>query len=95
MILHTVNKSPHRSTLLQDCLSVCKTPASVLLIEDGVYGAAVATEGIAKQGITFYALEADILARGLLDKIHQNVSIVDDAGFVELVTQHSAVQSWY
>lgn len=39
MLLHTVNKSPFERNALESCLQHAKKGSSVLLIEDGVYGA--------------------------------------------------------
>ena len=39
MILHTVNTSPTQSNSLISCLRVAATNSSILLFEDGVYGA--------------------------------------------------------
>ena len=38
-MLHIVNKSPFTTTSLESCLRVAKPGATILLIEDGVYGA--------------------------------------------------------
>jgi sulfur relay protein TusB/DsrH len=67
-----------------------------LFIEDGVL--AVTNSPLCQQLINnyphihFYALRADIEARGLT--VHDQVSIIDDEGFVELVVTHDSVQSW-
>jgi tRNA 2-thiouridine synthesizing protein B len=97
MILHTVNKSPHTSHCLHDCLALCAAQASVLFIEDGVY---CATTGMNKtlsehKHITFYALKADLTARGLTQILNPNIQVVDDLGFVDLCANHNTVQSWY
>jgi tRNA 2-thiouridine synthesizing protein B len=99
MILHTVNKSPYSHQTLQECLRVCQQRGSILLIEDGVL--AISDGEHCRQlieqnpQINFYALQADVLARGLTGSVHPAVSIIDDDGFVELVTQHRCVQSWF
>jgi tRNA 2-thiouridine synthesizing protein B len=38
-MLHTVNKSPTDRNSLESCIRLAKKGGSVLLIEDGVYGA--------------------------------------------------------
>ena len=38
-LLHTVNKSPFEKSSLETCLRIAVEGSSVLLIEDGVYGA--------------------------------------------------------
>jgi tRNA 2-thiouridine synthesizing protein B len=99
MILHTVNKSPYSHQTLQDCLRVCQQQSSILFIEDGVLAindGDYCTQLIEQNPhITFYALQADVVARGLTDTANPAVTLIDDSGFVDLVTQHHCVQSWF
>ncbi len=99
MILHTVNKSPFASHCFSECLAFCTAGSSVLLIEDGVYaaqnGTAYSDVINTRNDIHFYVLSADALARGIEHRLCDNITIVDDAGFVELTTTHHTVQSWY
>ncbi|MFA7555072.1 MAG: sulfurtransferase complex subunit TusB [Spongiibacteraceae bacterium] len=99
MILHTINKSPFDNHSFTECLQHCQPNCSVLLIEDGVYAAQQKTtfSDIISQrvDINFYALKADILARGLEATTLSSVTIIDDAGFVELAVNHHTVQSWF
>ncbi len=99
MILHTVNKSPFESNTFLECLELCDHGSSILLIEDGIYAAKKNTPSANKiesiSGIKFYALSADIEARGLDENISSAITVVDDAGFVDLVTQHQSVSSWF
>lgn len=99
MLLHTVNKSPFLHKALESCLRSAKDGCAVLLIEDGVYGALKGTEYTpvvegAMKTKKFYALDADLKARGVQDSVINGVEVVDYKGFVELTAQHSAVQSW-
>lgn len=42
-----------------------------------------------------YALEADLLARGLAaDKILAEVAVVDYQGFVALTVEHAVIKTW-
>lgn len=99
--LHTVNKSPFERNSLETCLSLCKSGASVLLIEDAVVGALQNT-GISRQileavasGVKVYALNEDLEARGLpSDRLIEQIGIVDYAGFVDLAAENTTVQSW-
>lgn len=99
--LHTVNKSPFEQKSLVTCLSVCKADSSVLLIEDAVVGALRNTRLSHKilvslaSGVKVYALNEDLEARGLpLDRLIDQIGIVDYAGFVDLVAKNTKVQSW-
>lgn len=99
MILHTVNKSPHSHNTLEQCLRLCMPNSAVLLIEDGVLAGKKGThyeELLAdSHGVLFYALKADVEARGLASGFSDTITLIDDAGFVALVTQYDTVQSWF
>ena len=98
-LLHTVNKSPFDNGTLQTCLKHVRQGSAVLLIEDGVYAAARDT-AVSKQvqeamkSTPIYALRPDVEARGMQDRVMDGVRLVDYEGFVDLVAQHNAVQSW-
>ncbi len=95
MILHTVNRSPHQNSSLADCLALCADDDAVLLIEDGVYAAIAPGAALREAPDKVYALQADIDARGLGSRLAEGVTVVDDAGFVRLATEHDKVVSWY
>ena len=98
-MLHTVNKSPFDRTTLETCLKFARQGSAVLLIEDGVYAAAKDT-AVSKQvqealkSVSIYALKPDVEARGMQSRTIEGVRLVDYAGFVDLVVEHSAVQAW-
>jgi tRNA 2-thiouridine synthesizing protein B len=98
--LHTVNKSPFEKNSLEICLKMSKAGSSVLLIEDGVYGATkgTAAEAMVKDAMAdkkFYALRSDLKARGIAeDRVIDGVEMVDYAGFVDLVEATDKVQAW-
>jgi len=99
-MLHIVNKSPFDRNALESCLRLAKSGSSILLIEDGVYAAvakAAQADKIADRmdDCTVYVLGPDIAARGLSDmSLIDGVGIVDYEGFVDLVAEHGATQSW-
>jgi len=98
-MLHTVNKSPFEHKALETCLKFARQGSAVLLIEDGVYAAARDT-AVSQQvrqalmNVSIYALKADIEARGMQNRVMDGVRLVDYEGFVDLVVEHNAVQSW-
>ena len=98
-MLHTVNKSPFDNGTLQTCLKFARQGSAVLLIEDGVYAAARDT-AVSKQvqaamkSTPIFALRPDVEARGMQNRVMDGVRLVDYEGFVDLVAQHNAVQSW-
>ncbi|MBF0422503.1 MAG: sulfurtransferase complex subunit TusB [Magnetococcales bacterium] len=97
-MLHTVNKSPFQNSALDSCLRFCQPGDVLLLLEDGVYGAAPGTaksslvEGALTKKIKVYALGADLNARALKETI-KGVEITDYAGFVDLV-EANKIHSW-
>ncbi|WP_041523164.1 sulfurtransferase complex subunit TusB [Gilvimarinus agarilyticus] len=99
--LHTVNKSPFSDQSLHSCLNICSSGDSVLLIEDGTYGALGSAptfkllQRAIERDIKVYALESDLMARGLQSQIAQGIAIANYPAFVELSCQHTTVQSWY
>jgi tRNA 2-thiouridine synthesizing protein B len=98
-MLHTVNKSPFENRSLETCLKFARQGSAVLLIEDGVYAAAKGTAVEPKvqealKSVTIYALKPDVEARGMKDRVMDGVRLVDYGGFVDLVAEHNAVQSW-
>jgi tRNA 2-thiouridine synthesizing protein B len=99
-MLHTVNKSPFSHSTLRQCLEHLAVGAAVILIEDAVYsvvsgtgaGALIAT---CIGRFPVYVLGPDLEARGISGKeVIDGVVTVDYAGFVKLVVEHDAVQSW-
>jgi tRNA 2-thiouridine synthesizing protein B len=99
-MLHIINKSPYERNALDSCLRYALPGAAVLLVEDGVYAAskgnaaAAKLSGAMEKGIKVYALQPDIEARGMQDRLMQGVNLVDYGGFVDLVTEHKNCQSW-
>ena len=98
-MLHTVNKSPFEHNTLESCLKFARKGSALLLIEDGVY-AATRDTAVSKRVqeamkiVSIYALRPDVEARGMQDRVMDGVHLVDYAGFVDLVVEHNAVQSW-
>jgi tRNA 2-thiouridine synthesizing protein B len=98
-MLHIVNKSPFERNALDSCLRVAQPGNSLLLIEDAVY-AAVSGNTMADKvkaalkTVKVYALVPDLEARGMKGAAVEGVALVDYGGFVDLVAEHSVVQSW-
>jgi tRNA 2-thiouridine synthesizing protein B len=99
-MLHLINKSPFERNALDSCLRMATPGSAILLIEDGVY-AALAKAAHAEKIISrmddfsFYVLGPDVGARGLGDApLIEGIDIVDYEGFVDMVAEHDATQSW-
>ena len=82
--LHLVNNP----TALQSCLDVAADGDSVLLIEDGVYGA---TGEVTK---SLLVLEPDVEARGLKQRIANTAESINYDKFVALVETHKPIVTW-
>jgi tRNA 2-thiouridine synthesizing protein B len=96
-MLNIINKSPLDRGALDTCIESAAGGA-ILLIEDGVYAATKGSVGEAKLKAAgkfkVYALGPDLEARGMADRVMDGVTVVDYGGFVDLVTEHKASQSW-
>lgn len=99
--LHTVNKSPFSHKTLASCLSICAEDDGILLLEDGVFGGmvtspcAIKLKDLINQGVKVYALDSDVKARGIGEKLDQGIILTDYSGFVQLSIDHRCIQSWY
>lgn len=83
--LHLVNKP----TAWDGCHPLLDVEDVVLLIEDGTYLAQQALSGA-----TLYALEPDIRARGLSQRIHSTIRPASFDDFVRLVESCERVVTW-
>jgi tRNA 2-thiouridine synthesizing protein B len=98
--LHTVNKSPFEKNSLETAIKFSLAGASILLLEDGVYGAMKGTvaEDMVKGAMgdkKVYALKSDLMARAIKDdRLIEGIEVVDYAGFVDLVEANDKVQAW-
>jgi tRNA 2-thiouridine synthesizing protein B len=97
-MLHIVNKSPLERNALAACLRIAGG-GTILLIEDAVYAAArgTAVEPQVREALGRFrivALQPDLDARALGDRVIEGVTTVDYTGFVDLVAEHRNCQSW-
>ena len=83
--LHVVNKA----AAWADCEPLLCRGDTVLLIEDGVYAAAHLGDTISVR-----ALEPDVRARGLLDRLGPGIGLASFDDFVALVVGHDRVVTW-
>ena len=96
-MLHIVNKSPFTSSALEEAARFATAGSPILLIEDAVLTARAGTVFSPKLAQIMKtnpvsALDADLKARGV-EKLAPGVSVVDYAGFVDLVAAHKP-HSW-
>ncbi len=99
-MLHTVNKSPFERNALDSCLRTAKKGGSILLIEDGIYGAmkgttAEQTVTQAMNNFSLYVLGPDLKARGIDEaQVIDGIKVVDYSSFVDLAAEHDNFQAW-
>jgi len=99
-MLHIINKSPFDGDSLKACIRLAVAGSTVLLTEDGVYGAikgSACSNDVSNsmKETNFYALGPDLKARGVTeDKMIDGIKVVDYAGFVNLVVENDNLQSW-
>lgn len=95
-MLHLVNKSPYDACSLDTASSIMKGDDALLLFEDGVYAAVKNGKAAATlDGLNVSVLGPDLAARGIgEDKLIDGVTVVDYAGFVDMVEANDKVQSW-
>ena len=98
--LHTVNKSPFERDSLSSCLRLAVKGSSILLIEDGVFGAMAGTDHsdmvqAAMKDASVYVLGPDLAARGMSeDRVIDGIKVIDYSGFVDLTAECESVQAW-
>ncbi len=98
-MLHIINKSPSDRNSVEAALRLATKGSVVLLIEDAVYAATRGNTAAAKiqaamADLKIYALKPDLETRGMADRVMDGVSLVDYAGFVDLVAEQPNCQSW-
>ena len=98
-MLHIINKSPFQTSTLDSCLRMAQPGSALLLIEDSIYAATAgsAAESRVRQAcatLRVYALQPDMDARGVTDKLIDGVTLVDYGGFVDLSLEYSTSHSW-
>lgn len=97
MLLHIINKSPLKYSVLADALPYINKNDTVLFIDDGVYACITdsqQTKQLINKQCTIVALIDDINTRGLdIEKI--TMKPIDMNEFVHLVFQSSKSVSWY
>ena len=99
-VLHTVNKSPFATNSLKSALSHALKGDTILLIEDGIYGALDNSElsEMVKNKldeVKIIALKPDLLARSISDeRLIEGISTTDYDGFVDLATSHDVTEAW-
>ncbi|MFY0677022.1 MAG: sulfurtransferase complex subunit TusB [Neptuniibacter sp.] len=96
MNLHILNQAPDKTSVIQDMLIALSPEDAIILIEDGVIAALQPPfNGQSETDTPVFALKADLLARGLTERLSKTITIIDDAEFVELCCKYSKTISWF
>ncbi|WP_372747692.1 sulfurtransferase complex subunit TusB [Litorivivens sp.] len=90
-IVHLVQTSPSASSAYRDCLRVCHANDHIVLMHDAVY----AGQGPSGAAMNLYALRDEVAERGLIERMHASVKLIDYSELVELCAQHRHTQSWF
>ena len=97
--LHIINQSPFTHSALQSCLRIALPASPIIFIENGVIATLTNTDFSQQlidtsQNHPLYALSADVIARGLSEKLLDCIQLIDYDGFVELSLQHNPIHTW-
>lgn len=98
--LHLLRHSPVTHPSFNCWLRTVGPGQSLLLIEDAVYALLPDTRSVdalrlLPGSVRLYALEDDLLARGLaLDDLPAQVTVIDYPRMVELCVEHAKAVSW-
>jgi tRNA 2-thiouridine synthesizing protein B len=94
-MLHILNKSPFSLSSCLDAFALLNKGDVLLLIEDGVYNALIGSAYLLKNSdISIFALQDDIIARGIQNKLLPEVKLIDYKDFVELTIQYYPINNW-
>lgn len=99
-LIHLLRHAPQDDTHFASSLRVIGPQQGLLLIEDAVYALLPHTSAfnamqLLPASVKLFALEADVLARGVaIDDLPPRVTLVDYPGMVELCTRYDKVMSW-
>ena len=95
MLLHTINQSPFSSLSLKSCEKFSIVGDAVVFLENGVYALVHPNLKLLIQAdLKLFALQADILARGLQQRCPDTVKIISYLQFVELCVQYPKQKAW-
>ncbi|MCP5161910.1 MAG: sulfurtransferase complex subunit TusB [Hahellaceae bacterium] len=99
MLLHILNKSPKNTSITQQCLNALLPGDKLILIEDGVYQALPTTtmnpllDALQIKG-EIYVLEADVISRGLQNRLSEQVKLATFEDFVTLTEACTHTLTW-
>lgn len=95
-MLHTLSHSPYHCDIdaLLGCLG---SQDALVLLQDGVVAALANSETatrLLKATVPLYVLRNDVEARGLIEQISDNFSLISYNQFVQLTVKHPQQLAW-
>ncbi|WP_312519233.1 sulfurtransferase complex subunit TusB [Stutzerimonas nitrititolerans] len=96
--LHLLSHSPFADSRLASCLQLLSAEDALLLTGDAVYALQTGTAQsqaleLMPVSIALFALEEDVVARGLA-ALPERLQMIDYAGFVELCCRYDRTNAW-
>ncbi|MCW8335087.1 sulfurtransferase complex subunit TusB [Vibrio sp. SCSIO 43135] len=80
---------------LDDMLALYAAEDDVLLVEDAVYVVNPQHQAFNRvKGLSLFALQSDLEARGIANRVSPSVSVVSYAGFVDLTAKQHNSLTW-
>ena len=93
--LHIISKSPG-SNIWLDCRKTLGNKDLVLLIEDGIYHAALpGCLSELPQKVKVFVLRDDVLAQGMSEKLMESAKLIGYDDFVQLCCDAERSISWF
>ncbi|BCN25266.1 sulfurtransferase complex subunit TusB [Vibrio alfacsensis] len=82
-------------TALNDATAFYSEQDAVLLVEDAIYAANPQHQAFTLvKGPLVYALQSDVEARGMSNRISPSIEVVNYSGFVELTVKQAKSLTW-
>jgi len=79
---------------LAACLSVSGDGDALVLLGDGCYAACRVGQQEGRASLRWFALDDDLVARGLAARLQPRVARIDHGALVELVVEYPRSVSW-
>ncbi|HGU7026694.1 TPA: sulfurtransferase complex subunit TusB [Escherichia coli] len=95
-MLHTLHRSPWLTDFAA-LLRLLSEGDELLLLQDGVTAAVDGNrylESLRNVPIKVYALNEDLIARGLTGQISNDIILIDYTDFVRLTVKHPSQMAW-
>ncbi|CUX95747.1 Protein TusB [Candidatus Gullanella endobia] len=95
-MLYTISRSPYAFDLLA-FLRIVQPSDELLLLSDGVIAGlngSLFENMLSASSLVLYALENDIIARGLFDYFSNNIAIISYNDFIRLTEKHIQHMAW-